>query len=238
MPAIITCECSAKIRLPEGAPAAGMRCPKCKQPLNPPATPASGVAVGGAGGVGAAPNQVGLTCPVCQTQIAGGEHVRSCDSCGQVHHAECWNEVGGCATYGCPNAHHAPKSQPGPVPLSAWGDTKLCPICGERIKAIAVKCRYCATSFDSVDPMTAEDVRHGVASKEATKSLRTAVCVYSAVNVIGLLAPLMLLIGLAWLVPSRKRIARLGPAYVALGWIGLGMSVLYSTLMLVFIVLD
>ncbi|HEY3396693.1 MAG TPA: RING finger protein [Armatimonadota bacterium] len=44
---------------------------------------------------------IGKLCPYCRFPIKAGEAVRICPSCGEPHHLECWNENGGCTTYGC-----------------------------------------------------------------------------------------------------------------------------------------
>ena len=49
--------------------------------------------------VGAA--SAGKTCPYCRFPLKGGVRGELCDSCGTVHHAECWGEGGGCAVFGC-----------------------------------------------------------------------------------------------------------------------------------------
>lgn len=46
-------------------------------------------------------NNVGKTCPYCQTLIKPGAPVRTCETCDIPHHAECWEANGGCTTYGC-----------------------------------------------------------------------------------------------------------------------------------------
>ncbi|MCL6629134.1 MAG: hypothetical protein K6U00_06005 [Armatimonadetes bacterium] len=44
---------------------------------------------------------VGKTCPFCQTSIKPGAQVFVCPACDMPHHTECWNENGGCTTFGC-----------------------------------------------------------------------------------------------------------------------------------------
>ena len=40
-------------------------------------------------------------CPFCQTEIAPAAERVVCSSCRIPHHRECWQENGGCTTYGC-----------------------------------------------------------------------------------------------------------------------------------------
>lgn len=44
-------------------------------------------------------------CPFCQTEIAPDAERVVCSSCGIPHHRECWQENGGCTTYGCTSGH-------------------------------------------------------------------------------------------------------------------------------------
>lgn len=43
-------------------------------------------------------------CPYCRTPIESEAEVKTCPSCATPHHAECWEENGGCTVFGCPEA--------------------------------------------------------------------------------------------------------------------------------------
>jgi S1-C subfamily serine protease len=49
----------------------------------------------------AAPFQVGLVCPGCQSAIGEGADVRVCPTCSITHHAPCWDDRGACSSYHC-----------------------------------------------------------------------------------------------------------------------------------------
>ena len=72
-------------------------------------------------------------------------------------------------------------------PLSAWGDTKVCPVCKETIKAIAVKCRYCGSDFDTVDPLTLRDVLRKDKRRESAKGFRKTIVALFVLSLIGCL---------------------------------------------------
>ncbi len=44
---------------------------------------------------------IGKTCPYCQYPIKQSVEFVSCNSCKVPHHRECWEENGGCTTFGC-----------------------------------------------------------------------------------------------------------------------------------------
>jgi len=228
---IVQCECGARVRLPKRLANRSFRCPKCR----------AGIALTvdakvlwsrrlGAGDPDA-------TCPICQSSIARDEMVVTCNKCDQIHHRECWAEVGGCGTYGCDEAPAADKSQAtAQTALSAWGDDKQCPACGETIKAIAVRCRYCGTDFETVDPLSIKDLRRRVQKEEKMEALQKTVVVLFALSIIGCFAPIIAVVGSALLLPKRDQLARQGPLYMVMGYSAIALSVVYSFLMLLFAV--
>lgn len=177
-------------------------------------------------------------CTICQNPILAGEPVRTCDCCNSAFHDACWAGTEGCGTYGCTNAPHALKvilvqeSKPG-----AWGDTKICPNCGQVLESAALKCRHCKANFDTRAPMSAEDYRHQLARETARRRFTWLASMLFFASAIGVAAPLTLALGVVWLRLRGQvfvRRAACTPELLVYGAIAL--SVAYSLLLsLVFV---
>src|SRR5262249_11610663 len=99
----------------------------------------------------------GRPCPGCGQPIDLGVEVHNCDACGKSHHANCWDERGGCATPGCAASSAPARGKSGKLDLAPergaargggggeeeGGDRVPCKFCGEMIVKGAKKCRFC-----------------------------------------------------------------------------------------------
>lgn len=225
MSSIVTCECGASIRLPENRENRQFRCPKCK----------TGIALA-LGDLVLHSQKLqrgdeGYVCQICHTQIGPEEGFVSCPKCEQVAHRECWSEIGGCGTYGCEQAPAVEKPDTSAqAPLTAWGDTKKCPACKEEIKSIAVKCRYCGTEFDSVDPMSLADLKHRGDAEDLLNNFRYFVIGTFVASLIGCLAPIVLIVAAVGLMTQREKLTKAGPLYVVMGYASLFISIAFTIL--------
>lgn len=139
--------------------------------------------------------------------------------------------MGGCSTYGCQRAPAAEKPAAYQQPLTAWGDTKKCPVCGETIKAIALKCRFCQSTFDSVDPLTLADLKRRDRKSEALNGKKNTVIALFVLTLLGCTAPIMCVVNPIWMYANRKDVKACGPVYLILGYSATALSVLYSVLL-------
>jgi hypothetical protein len=225
----LTCTCGARLRLPEGAAGRTLQCPACHAAVTIPAEPEAAVAVRP---ITEPESARPATCPICQTVLHPGDPTLECPLCRQVHHRPCWDEVGGCSTYGCENAPAAEKAEAGPGHLTGWGDTKRCPSCGERIKSIALRCRYCGEDFDTVDPLTAGDLRRQELNRRELGGLKTTVIACFALTLIGCLAPITLVVSLVYFLPRRDKLAKAGPVFLILAYATIGLAAVYSLVLI------
>lgn len=52
----------------------------------------------------ASPEDVGRSCPYCRFAFKQGTDIVACGDCHAAHHADCWDDNGGCAILGCASA--------------------------------------------------------------------------------------------------------------------------------------
>lgn len=219
---IVSCDCGATVRVPPERLGRQFACPQCQRGIaltvDGKRLPVHTLGEGDTGG----------TCQICQTVVTTGEEFVACPECQQVHHGECWAEVGGCGTYGCQQAPMLDKPTPTQRPSSAWGDTKSCPVCRKEIKSVALRCRYCKTDFDTADPLSRRELRAQKRRTEETNQLKVATVLVFGFSLIGCLSPITLLVGLLYLLPRREDVARSGPLFSILMYASLVISTLFA----------
>jgi hypothetical protein len=153
--------------------------------------------------------QQSAVCPICGLPIVEGEPTEACPSCSTSFHQECWEELGGCAVYGCARMVEAHKAE---GPIAYWGTSeKVCPFCAETIPVAALECPLCKLAFDDIRPLSREEVLRPQEDPSLARYRRRAgwLLFFSA---IGCTSPLVLLFGGIWYLREREGIARAGSA--------------------------
>jgi hypothetical protein len=162
-------------------------------------------------------------CSICYTVLNQGEPVTACPECRQDYHKSCWDEIGGCGSYGCKQAAVAQKP---PVPVlvgAGWGDTKACPQCGQQISSSLLVCS-CRARFPWADPMTVSEYGEWVAQQQAIASSRTFLVIMFILSlVVGPIAGIY-----AW--AKRAQLAGSGGTYLAMGYGSAAIGAFYTIL--------
>ena len=155
--------------------------------------------------------------------------------CDQIHHRECWADVGGCATYGCENAAKSEKAAAGrdaalglgrhqEVPGlrgDHQGDRTAMPILRDRFRyrGPAQPRRICVKRVEK---------------EEGSQSTRSAGDCPIRPERSGLPGPDRGDRRACYILPKRATIAKAGPIYLVMGYSAIGISVVYSILMPLF----
>lgn len=97
-----------------------------------------------------------MNCPYCQSNIKSDNEVQYCKECGTPHHKECWEENGGCTTYGCGQNPVTNKNRINLGNLTVEQiseldkrelpvDDNYCIFCGGKIEPDSVYCKHCGS---------------------------------------------------------------------------------------------
>lgn len=229
------CECGQKLTAPGTAAGRRGKCPKCGQlTVVPSAGGAAPPPAAGPGGCVTVPSDqvAGQVCQVCRSPIALGEKVCACPECRSAYHRECWDEIGGCATYGCKLMPSDAKDEPGSAESSqGWGEEKVCPRCGKTIRSMAVKCRFCKERFPSAVPMTSAEYRAWSESQASLGPARRNAILAFVLSLFAFLAPVLLIVVGVWVWRCRKELHRIGPPHEVLAYGAVILSALYCAVM-------
>lgn len=168
-------------------------------------------------------------CSICYTVLHTGEARTSCPACQADYHSTCWNEIGGCGSYGCT---HAAVAQKPPLPVlvgAGWGDTKECPSCTTQISSSVLFCR-CGARFPWADPMTRAEYDEHVENQRAMKTARIALSSLFVVSLLGIPAPVVGPIAGVYAHVKRARLLGTGGTYLAMGYASAAIGVFYAFL--------
>jgi hypothetical protein len=202
--------CSQRLESPEAAAGAMLPCPNCGREIQVP-VPAPATAIAG-----------GAKCGICLSAINDAEARAACPACRAEYHAECWQENGGCAIYGCSQVPVVEKRPAIEIPMSYWGqENKQCPSCQREILAAAVRCRHCGATFESAQPQDAEEFRQRTELSGRLPAVRRKVIALFILCVLPCLAPVGAVWGLLWYPGNREDVRALPSLYGALCRIGL-----------------
>jgi predicted RNA-binding Zn-ribbon protein involved in translation (DUF1610 family) len=150
------------------------------------------------------------------------ETVVTCPECHAPYHAECWEENGGCAIYGCKLVPKVDMRGGMEIPASFWGrEHKPCPACGTEILAAAVRCRHCGATFSSAQPEDAGTFRKRAEQNQVAPALRRQAVWLFVFCVLPFTAPVAAVIALVWWRSHRDEIKTLPGIHVGLARLAL-----------------
>ena len=171
-------------------------------------------------------------CAICYTMINQTEAATACPECQQDYHKSCWDEIGGCGSYGCKHAAVAHKP-PLPVLVGAgWGDTKPCPRCSQDISSSLLVCR-CGARFPWADPMTPADYAAWLDQQGAITRARRSLIALFLLSLLGVTAPIAGPIAGLYAWSRRDRLGGAGGTYLAMGYGSAAIGAMYTILLVI-----
>ena len=144
-------------------------------------------------------NCVGKSCSICGMGILSNDTIVFCPCCSLPYHYECWEENGGCGSYGCKATPEVEKTQTLPEDsyVEGWTTQKKCPECGATIKSDALICKFCKSKFPTEKAMTRLQWQNRFYSGEELAKVRFIVIGQFVLSSIGYLCLITALINLA-----------------------------------------
>jgi hypothetical protein len=172
-------------------------------------------------------------CSICKILIPSSDVPSVCAECNSAYHQVCWEQLGGCATYGC-TAAAIPEKPSLPTSVArGWGDEKTCPQCGDKIPSSLIRC-LCGAYFPWADPMTAEEYQTWLSEDKGRTRMCKQMVILFLLTILGLPAPITG--GFAGIQAYRYRTLLVGEVgtYLALGY---GAGVIGMVYSLIFVLL-
>ena len=159
----------------------------------------------------ASPDVAGTSvCAICQCPIERQEARAACPECAAPYHADCWQDNGGCAVYGCSQVPPTEKLADVEIPVAYWGqENKPCPVCANTILAVALRCRYCGTTFETARPQDSAEFSQGAARKMREPSLRKGAVWVLILGLIPFTAPFAAIFGGIWYYKNKSALAQM-----------------------------
>ena len=215
--------CAQRLEAPGDAAGQPVPCPKCLKEVMVPAESATAPprALGTARSAENSP-----ACAICLSPINADEAKSACPACRAEYHADCWQENGGCAVYGCSQVPAVEQRHAVEIPVSYWGqENKPCPACGREILAAAVRCRHCGATFASARPEDTAEFQQRSDLEKRLPEVRRMVIWLFVFCVLPCLAPIGAIWGAVWYPSHREEVSALPSLYPALCKIGLGVAI-------------
>jgi hypothetical protein len=171
-------------------------------------------------------------CSICGTLVREAEPVKPCPDCLQDYHAACWDEIGGCATYGCKSAAVAEKPPPPDVVHAGWGDDKTCPVCEQSIASSLLVCP-CGARFPWADPLTREQYDAWRARARSVEAARKVLVALFVLSVAGFGAPIAGPVAAYYAHKNRQMLVGPHGVYLAMGYGSAALGAAYVGVALV-----
>ncbi|MBF0409984.1 MAG: hypothetical protein HQM10_21755 [Candidatus Riflebacteria bacterium] len=183
----------------------------------------------------------GKICSICSSGICQGETIVFCRDCKLPYHNDCWKEIGGCGTYGCLSAPAVQKTETAPADIyqPGWTTEKTCPACQKKILSNALICKWCKATFPHEKPMTFQEYCDREYIDEESLKIRNFVIGNFIFSTMGCFFPFSIAINLFHLFYPEGflfRYKRLPPTLKVIFHAGLGVSIVWGILAILFLI--